>query len=67
MKYIIIPKYLASKSIQHIVEKKDSDQAKALGRKDARSFQSGKFCNVNYCEDNHVDTVERQTFHFLFF
>jgi hypothetical protein len=43
MKYMIIFKYLLSKPIQHIVEKKDSVRMKAWEWEDVGIFQSGKF------------------------
>jgi hypothetical protein len=58
MKYLIL-KYLLSKLIQDIVEKKDLVQLKALSWNDVGIFQSGKFCTVQYSEDDPTKIFER--------
>jgi hypothetical protein len=57
MKHVIL-KYLLSKPIQHIVEKKESVQIKALTWNEVGIVQSGKFCTVQ-SEDDHIKIFER--------
>jgi hypothetical protein len=58
MKYVIL-KYLFSKLIQDIVEKKDLVQIKALSWNDIEIFQSGKFCTAQYSEDDPIKIFEK--------
>lgn len=66
MKYTLFINHVVSKSIQPVIEMKDSAPDKAVRINDVQASKSGKFCNINLTLERNLKCSQSSLSEFFF-